>query len=356
MQNNLKKLSVILIVLGFNTTLFAQTPAATPTAAPAVDCGAVFAVSVPNQEGGLTFGADALYWRPLAQDLFYNTLVNLVPGIAPPGTSVPIRYDVLEPTYHWGFDATIGFRIPCTGSDVTLTWTHLDQNRDSSFASQTINLIEGLDVIADANATAKFKYDTVDLDIGQKVNFGEYLTFRLFTGVRGLRLEESRFSQNTLTFSTETSPFATLNLNQDSDFKGIGPQFGLDGHYCLGSGFGIVANSTVSAIIGRGRSTLNESFAIFPTTPDLDQLNVNPVKKTRIVPALDANLGLDYTYNLNNCSRSSIVVQAGYKVVYYWHSSDIITSDTVTDLTNGISSHNDNICFDGPYAGVKINL
>ena len=76
---------------------------------------------------------------------------------------------------------------------------------------------------------------------------------------------------------------------------------------------------------------------------------IDSQNKTRVVPALDASLGLDYTYNFNNCYRSSLVIQAGYKAINYFDVTHHI-------LSNGGPNNATNVGFDGPYLGAKVNF
>ena len=59
MGKNIKRLSLALIALGLSAPVFADT------------CNP-FTVTVPNQQGGFTVGADALYLRPSAPNTSYS--------------------------------------------------------------------------------------------------------------------------------------------------------------------------------------------------------------------------------------------------------------------------------------------
>src|SRR5262249_39196644 len=150
-----------------------------------------------------------------------------------------------------------------------------------------------------ADSTAKFKYDAVDLDIGQKVNFGCNFLFHIFTGVRWADLEQQ---QNT-TFSRTDLEGTTIvehtdsHYNDESEFKGVGPQLGIDGRYCFGYGFGIDAGLTTSLLVGHTDNTLDyvERDTVptraVPTLTYSDHFSTN--RKDRVVPAVDGNLGVD---------------------------------------------------------------
>lgn len=340
MKNNIKCISLALMTLSLSAPVLAGS-------------GSPFAVTVPNQQGGFTVGADLLYLRPSAPNNSYNAVIGSDTDPSALGLAFPVTINNLNPGYHWSFDLMAAYRIPCTGNDISLTWTHLGNINDSKSTTVPFDITDIPGTTLTAESNAKFKYDAVDLDLGQRVNIGDYFNLRLLAGVRYADLQ-----QNVNNFYSIVNPIIdppvglALAIDQSSEFKGIGPQMGLEGRYCFGYGFGIDASSTLSAIVGRVDSDAQINVAgplagLAP--PDSLTINIDQDRKTRVVPALDANLGVDYTFNLNNCSRSSIVVQAGYKVIHYWNVSHILFNNAGPNNATSIS-------FDGPYVGIKANI
>ena len=355
MGKNIKRLSLALLALGLSAPAFADT------------CNP-FNVTVPNQQGGFTIGADALYLQPSVPNGSYFTSVTnpVTPAGAPTVTNFNISN--VDPNYHWGFDVTAGYRIPCTGNDITATWTHLSQNSDSdSLLNPNFRVVnDGVTTVFNQSATGslEFKYDAVDLDVGQRVNFGDYFQFRTFAGVRWAQVEEDKSIDTALvetaTGTTPVTPFIanTVHRTDDSKFNGFGPQVGFDGRYCLGYGFGVDANLTTSLLIGKDDNSFRDVNTNFASTGAFTTgaiLNVDEDSKTRVVPAIDASLGLDYTYNFNNCDRSNLVVQAGWKVINYWNVVHNI-SDASANFAGTFTNNGSNVAFQGPYAGIKVNL
>lgn len=362
MGKNIKRLSLALLALGLSAPVFADT-------------GSPFAVTVPNQQGGFSFGADALYMKPSATNT--NYFVNFgTPALTTTTTSFSGSNQSADPNWNWGFDAFLGYRIPGTGNDVTLTWTHLCQKTTSDSSVQPGVTIPGVTVFGiplpattlnpiAATASSTFKYDAVDLDLGQKVNFGDQFLFKMFAGVRFARIEQDLDS----TYGTvlpaaffPTTTTAALNLDQTSKFSGAGPRIGFSGRYCFGQGafggFGLDANVATSLLIGSTDSSINPTFVTTTFTGNtatgstVISGNVDSDMKCHVVPAVDANLGLDYTYNFNNCDRSSLVIQAGYKVINYWDVTQFPVGNGGLLSANNATS----VGFHGPYAGVTVNL
>ncbi len=348
MGKNIKRLSLALIALGLSAPVFADS-CCNP-------CNP-FSVTIPNQQGGFTVGADALWLRPTAPNTTYNiTVGDILASTAPTSLTIPLEFQHIDPSYHLGFDLNAAYRIACTGNDVSVNWTHLGETSDSE-TTPTLFIPGGReddDFDLHAHNNVKFKLDSVDLDVGQRVNLGNNFLMRLFAGVRFADLQEKK-NTDYHADGVDIGPVDTVHviLDQDSEFKGVGPQVGVDGRYCIGSGFGVDANITGSLLVGRTDS--NSDILVTALRLRASQqvvfaadLPIDQKRKNRVVPALDASLGLDYTYNFNNCYRSSLVIQAGYKAIHYFDANTL----HISDGPNGAS----NIGFDGPYAGVKVNF
>ncbi len=362
-MNNIKRLSIALIALGLSAPAFA-------------DC--TFDVTVPNQQGGFTFGADGLYLRPSSSSTGFDvvdttSVVTPSPNLTVINTDSNIRR--LDPKYHWGFDIVAGYRFPCTGNDIMATWTHLNDTRDSETTVTAPFSVPGFNLTSYASdSSTQFRYDAVDLNFGQKVNFGSDFLFRMFAGARIAELKQDlnttiNSSGITTGVITPTSVTNTTTIDQSSKFQGVGPEIGIEGRYCIGAGFGADASLLTSILIGKLDNDLDiqdTQTTVFPgATPSTIVANTHRTNDftTHGVPTVDINVGLDYTYNFNNCSRSSLVIQAGYKVVHYWDVIHLSRSGR-NDSGNGNGGlSNDsgvnftsNVNFDGPYLGFKVNL
>lgn len=364
MRKNIKRLSLALLTLTLSSPTFA-------------DVCNPFTVTVPNQNGGFSIGADALYLQP---GVSYGSF-----DISPTSTTATTtngRINSVDPNYMWGFDVMAAYRIPCSGNDVTVMWTHLEQGSDSAtkaipgvaFTDETSNgfgLPAGTYNVVD-RGDLQFNYDAVDLDVGQRANFGDYFQFRTFAGVRWTELTADSSFRSAATATTLTdvglsAASGVIQAEQNSRFDGVGPQIGIDGRYCLGRGFGIDANVTTSLLIGsvdsdaQNIATATTTVVGAAPTTATATLNLDADTQTRVVPAIDASLGLDYTYNFNNCDRSSLVIQAGWKVVNYFNVAQHIinvngSSFIPPDSSSLARTSNNNVGFQGPYAGIKINM
>lgn len=251
-----------------------------------------------------------------------------------------------------------------------------------------------------ASAKADFENRTWDLDFGQHINVGCNLRLRWFGGLRYSDLEHKLDVTYTATSTTPvllafdtaigtvaatgTIPFAVTAtvrdvVNQKSDFNGVGPRFGLDATYHLGGGFGVVGSLSTSLLIGEIDSTFTEEAtfdssaviagAVVSTpagvvaaltgpavaTTVIDITSFKHPDETRIVPNIDAKLGLDYSYEFCNCAHTKLVIEAGWMVSHYFNSIDRL-SEVGSDFPELRTRHTIDTSYDGPYVGIHVNI
>jgi hypothetical protein len=193
---------------------------------------------------------------------------------------------------------------------------------------------------------------------------------------------------------------ATLRdtAHQKSDFHGVGPQFGFDATYHLGGGFGVIGTLSTALLVGQvhshfhermefaGEATVDLSTTILPEDliASLDKPPKPPVEEKpitlervvgpasepvepfrilsfrhpheqRVVPNIDAKLGLDWTYQFCNCSRSKLTIEAGWLVSYYFNAIDRLSAlEAIAPETR--PRHTQSIGWDGPFVGVQVTL
>ena len=359
--------SLLLIALGLSAPAFANST-----------------VLVPSQHGGFKVGVDALYLQPTNSDLIYatnrNSFNNGTFPLNPPGDNTFDRNLSVDPGYDWGFYAQVGYLFPCTGNDLTVGYTYLHSHGTASAVapgadglgfsgspaiivsplSQLITTFLGDAILfATAQSKAKFDLDAVDLEGGQRFTTGAY-DMRMFAGLRYAKIDHSlqTFAQVPL-----GAPLGfRVNALDDSQifqsqFKGIGPRIGVDGRYCLNGGFGIDANLSTVLLIGRVDSNYSAQNNFIDDDGVVTTTNfaVANGSETRVVPVLEAKLGVDYTYILNCRSKSSLTFEAGYQASNYFNAVDhVAVLTTVTDPPSVASQNtNSDVGFDGIYVGIK---
>lgn len=225
-----------------------------------------------------------------------------------------------------------------------LNWTHLNSSDDAN-ANPSGGFGVGGAPLDATSSNVKFKYDAVDLDVGQYLNLGTHLQTRWFAGLRFAQITQDQTSN----FAIVTGTTPPSNLEEaTAKFTGIGPRLGVDGNYHLGNNFGFVTQLAASLLVGT-----TESNAAITNIYSTD----NP-SQNRVVPALDGKLGFDYNKAMHNGGRFAI--EAGYQISEYFNALDKTSNSTPPVLLSspyvpsGTSSSN--VGFQGPYLSVKYKV
>jgi hypothetical protein len=354
-MSNIKRLSLALVALGLSAPAFADST-----------------VLVPSQHGGFKVGIDALYLRPTSSGLDYATSLTFPTGFVSPGGFE--RNATVDPSYDWGVYAQIGYLFPCTGNDLTLSYTYLSNDNSDSIVAPTpisavttgsagiailpLSVLSGVEYGA-AAGKAQFTLNVVDLDGGQRFTTGSY-DMRMFAGLRYANIDT--------TVKTFGSPFpvgvgggvnttSTGYQEFKSQFRGLGPRIGVDARYCLSSGFGVDADLSTALLAGRTDSHYYAT-TVTTTTP-VNTLEVKNGSNNRLIPVLEAKLGVDYTYIMDCRCKSSLVFEVGYQTTNYFNAADhhVRVIDPITTTTTGPTvadgGSTSDVGFDGPYLGVK---
>ena len=208
-----------------------------------------------------------------------------------PGTNIN------DSNFDWGFFSQVGYLFPATGNDLTVNYTYLRSGENVS-----------LDL------------DDVNLEVGQRLTTGAF-DMRLFTGIRYTHLNYA------LDFSTPGNKQSLTNL-----FHGFGPRMGVDVRYQLGncSCFGLDTHINTSLLVGNVSAKTQNGMATISSSMN------------RIVPELDAKVGIDYTYPIPCGNKSAFAVEVGYQTSNYFNAFD-------TAFVRGSGDAN----FDGAYLEVK---
>jgi len=348
----MKRLLIALTVLGLSTSAFADST-----------------VLVPSQKGGLKVGIDALYLRPGNSALDYATNI-----------SSPTRFSqgfeqngVVDPTYDWGFYAQVGYLFPCTGNDLTLGYTYLNANASDvselGRASRNLSVLPFDQLLNDEDfdtgnnivtSNASFDLNAVDLEGGQRFTTGAF-DIRMFAGVRYARIAQKLTTDipDGLGFGDDFEATYYASQSFSSTFRGIGPRIGADGRYCLSSGFGLDAHLGASLLVGNISSNYIDQFILvsaigkdgIPISDSAFEAKNN--NTNRLVPNIDAKLGVDYTYAIPGCHKSAIVFEAGYQTTNYFNASDKSTVVDPSGTSFAYQNRTNDVSFDGIYFGVK---
>lgn len=189
-------------------------------------------------------------------------------------------------------------------------------------------------------------------------------------------------------------------VNVRSNFNGIGPRLGMDASYYLGCGFGAVGSLSTSLLVGEsnhsfserfqgagsisflsatafsglsGNPTIGNSTSFLPASvavanpafgtpigivfnPSFPETTFHYPQQARVIPNIDAKLGLDWAYHFCGCSRSTVTVEAGYMVSHYFNALNRELELSTFSPTANHTSNTFDVSFDGPYLSIQLAI
>jgi len=281
-------------------------------------------VTVPDLKPGFEVSGGVLYLQPSARNLNYTIYNQELPAQSPLWTEKEINS-----SYGAAFELGVRYTF-CKqgGNDINLNWVHLNTTSSASVRAPNANFFLGPDfeigptglITREASGSANFKYDVVNLDVGQHISFGNHVSMRFFGGISGGFLRETVSTNYTGSLAVAPGGNFYMQPTNYSNFSGAGPRVGLDLAYQMNSGFGFMGEAAGSALIGMLHSRFNiDSFspaltAIFGQTTNNFQSIIDE-NNTQVVPGVDARLGLTYKYTFNN--NMILNAQLGYTAAVY---------------------------------------
>jgi hypothetical protein len=296
-------------------------------------------VAIPSLKPGFEFNIGALWLKPGASNLNYVIYNQELPAQSPAWNEKEVN-----PSFNSAFELG-GRYFFSSGNDINLDWTHLNSSNSSSIAADNVNFFLGPDFeigpdgipIRNATGTAKFKYDVVNLDVGQFVSFGQYVQMRFFGGLSTGFLREEVIANYTGT--TLSAPLGPFSMNQDviSNFTGVGPRFGIHVDVNTNCGFGFLGETGISALIGSmySKTAYTSSAPLLLATygQTINNQIIEDQRVYQVIPGIDAKLGIKYKHAFK---KSLLTISAGYQAAVYFNAiSQYIPQSLVTPLETG---------------------
>lgn len=350
-----KKISLALAMLGLSAVAFAGAPGDQTVVPSGINLVA------PDSVGVWSIGLEAMYVEPTSNEFTYAQ-TDSVP-VAPAVGSYWSNRQV-DNEWQWGGTVDLTYMFPGNSRDVKLSWTHLFDSTSSNHtylaAGQTffspITLAANSDLAgAYAKGSVKTQYNAVDLVFGQWIKIGDRLDLHPFGGLRWADVDTTYKQRFNSPVGAAADDYVNSYGKMRSDFDGIGPRAGFDTAVHLGSGFSIVGTFAGSLLVGdiNDKTTVtNYTGAAGAAGNITSYYSVKPNHdNTRIVPELDARLGLDYMYAFT--PSTSMNVQLGYQVVNYF---DVTEGDFASAYNPNTTSSRENWGYQGPYLRLQLNL
>jgi len=308
---NLKKTAVAVLAFG-SSAVFAGTMGPVCTAGN---------VTVPCERNAWAFGVQALYLKPT-----YDSNIGSYSLTSSPST-VSIQQN--DPDWNWGFKLEGAYHFS-TGNDLDLNWYHLGGKSETTRSTSTVTVPGTSTQITNASDafTLKPRWDAVNLEFGQHVDFGEFKNIRFHGGVQYARIK-TEMAHVGIAGTAATA----YRLSNSMTFNGFGPRIGADMSYDLGNGLAVYANGATAILAGTSKGS-----TVVPTLASLALPTTYNGSRTAIVPEVEAKLGLTYTYAM---AQGDLSLDVGYMWVNYFKAQQsLATSDSDFGLH-------------GPFAGLK---
>lgn len=276
---NLKKTAVAVLALG-SSAVFAGTmgPVCTPGN-----------VTVPCEKCAWDFGGYALYLEPAYTNPDF-THVPFVPTVFNGTTTY--RSVNSNPAWGWGFKIEGSYHFN-TGNDFNLNWYHWSRSTRNSYSGVVFADADPLLPVTTGVRRFGPRWDAVNFEFGQHVDFSEFDSMRLHAGVQYARVKHNIAlgGPGTNTAGVVVNP--AYYVNGHSTFNGFGPRVGADLNYAFGNGFAIYGNGAAAILVGNS----GHREYIIRQTADGTRNDVYFFGSRRtMVPELEAKLGAKYTY------------------------------------------------------------
>lgn len=288
-------------------------------------------VTVPCERSAWDFGIQALY----VQQTFNDNLSYLGRYVLPIDNVVTSTYVDNDIRWGWGFKLEGSYHFN-TGNDLTINWYHASDNKrtqgfPSNFAIANERLLFGTD---NNFLTTDPKWDAVNIEFGQHVDFGKRTNIRYHGGLHYANL---KFEAGAKLFNNDGT--FSINAVGDSKVNLIGPRMGIDTSYYLAKGLSIYANGAFAMLVG------DQDFRSTAELPPAlgGQTLIQSGNKNIVSPQMEGKLGLKYGYPL---AQGTLIADGGYMWVNYFNA---ITS-TINSSTNIDSS---DYAVHGAYFGLK---
>ncbi|KTC84893.1 Lpg1974 family pore-forming outer membrane protein [Legionella brunensis] len=304
----LSKKIIITAALTLGSSVFAGTmgPVCTPDN-----------VTVPCASTAWDLGIQALYLRPTYsadnRHFAYGGFQDIN------GTTV---YRQLKTDWDWGFKLEASYHFN-TGNDINVNWYHWDEDKTYVFSRPSLDGERFLTL----HHHVKPKWDAVNAEFGQHVDFGLRKNIRFHGGLQFARLQQREYSPYTEIFPDGSTGTGANRLK--FKYSGVGPRIGTDMSYDLTNNFAVYGNAATAILVGD-----NEVI-------DTSDVSPNRGSHTSVVPELEAKLGAKYTHLI---AKGTLILDGGYMWINYF--------DTFHMVQENVRGQTD-FALNGPYVGIK---
>ena len=206
-----------------------------------------------------------------------------------------------------------------------MNWYHVGTNRSGGFNGNKNLVSDGASsLVSPANVAIQTttinrtyakvdpKWDMVNLEFGQHVDFGENKSIRFHGGFEFARLtaNNSMSVNGSLVLANGTTPSFNNTATNNPSYNGFGPRLGADMSYDWGNGLAIYANGAAALLAGTSKYSNKVSNA-------LNGRNITSSgSTTTVVPELEGKLGAAYSYAT---AQGDLTLDVGWMWINYFN-------------------------------------
>ena len=300
---------------------------------------------------------NVLYWQPIEENLelgiFSADAANEQPIV---NGEIINNYT----SYDFGGQAGIGTFFARDGWDGYARYTWFSTH----FATRTGNMPGGNTIIPSQGSAGNLAnieafsiesakqgwtllLQSMDAVLGRSCYEGTKLTFRPFSGIRGLWLTQKIDAIYTPR-SDLLSPFESL---QKVTSWGIGPEIGLEANWLLGVGVRLTGSAEADVLFTHYNSRIHEGKALHPKVS-----NIHLSQKGNCVlrPHCDLEMGLGWgTYCMNHNMHFDIYASYGFQV--FWD-QNMFRKFSSSDAVGVTTVPNGNLYVQGATGGMRFDF
>jgi len=283
--------------------------------------------------GNVTVPCDAQRWNLGVQALYLNTAHDAARAYR----VIPVQnFTERNDNWDWGYKIE-GAYFYGTGNDITMNWTHFSSNElnQSGFVGAT-PIPPNPKVYSIIDRT---RFDQVNLVMGQHTDFSMQQKMRFYGGLQYAHIQN--YATNYYPGPYALPTVASVERNDNTNYKGTGPVVGVDYSYFITEGLSLTANGAGSILYGNGR--YNIAFVALPANGVIPGTGIYATKKS-IVPSLEGKLGLNYSYGM--AQGGVLNIEGGYQAMNYFNAlhAQSLQAGPVVDTNFGLY---------GPYLGLN---
>jgi len=274
-------------------------------------------------EHGFSLEAEFLWWRANIDNLEYGLQGNQTLAGASTGT-VSIR--TKEPDYQFdpGVRVSAGYDFGRRNWDLFVRWTyHYTDPTDSAGSENPSFSILAFQVQAapQANFNAVVLADRAsvewtnrlnafDLEMGYDYFFSRRFSIRPHFGLKAAWIDmhyHAKYS-NVLIAGNPNTPYPELSVRNRSDYWGVGPRVGIDGHLHIGWGFSLYGMTSAAMLYGRFDTKLKL------IDPDLTVVVNHDFYRLRATGQIAAGLRWGWCFS----RKYFLSLHLGWETQYWW--------------------------------------